>query len=318
MVKNKKISNIILLAIIVLLPLVIRGSYSRGILILWAIYAILALSLNLIVGYMGLLSFGHAGFFGIGAYTSALVCLNLGFSFWPALLLTLIVVGVVGLGVGYFSIRLHGVYFAISTMAFSEIVRLIMTNWMSVTRGPMGLNDIPRPAFFGFNFSSELSYFYLVVAIAAVLYFIVHIIISSPLGRSFKSIRENQELSHSIGIDVAKTKVLAFTVSAMIAGVAGSLYAHYYTVIAPEVSGLFYSTVGLIMVIVGGKGTLLGPVIGAFIFTILPEALRATNQLQMIVFSLVLILTVIFLPNGLMSILKLSWGKQSRNKMVGR
>jgi branched-chain amino acid transport system permease protein len=292
-----------ILAIIVM-PWVVRNDYYRSVLVTFGFFSVFALSLNIIVGYIGEISFGHATFFGIGAYTSALLAKDLGLSYLTAVVGSIVLSGLLGLFIGYLVLRLRGAYFAITTLAFAEILRLLSTNWAKLTGGPLGLTKIPWPTmhFFGIYdlaIKGELSYYYFTVLLVLLTVVIVFRLIKSPTGRAFLAIREHQDLASSVGINVFKYKVLAFTISSMLAGMAGSAYAHFFRIISPDLFGTYYSAIALLMVMVGGRGTIAGPIVGAFIFTILPETLRGIGSLRISIFSGLLLVTILFMPEGL-------------------
>jgi branched-chain amino acid transport system permease protein len=296
------------LVALALLPLAITGSYGRHILVLSGIFALLALSLNIILGYLGELSFGHAAFFGIGAYTSALLALHLSVSFWGGLVAAAVIAGLAGLAIGYLTLSIKGPQFAIVTLGFGAILHLIANNWISLTRGPMGLTKIPPPPavavpFVGtVTFDRELPYYYLVVVLILASVYAIHALVWSRTGRAFVAIRENDALAASIGVDVFRYKLLGFVLATALAGVGGSAYAHYLRFIAPDVFGLYYVAAMIIMVIVGGKGTILGPIVGALMFVWLLEVLRVAGALRLVLFGALLTLCIIFVPGGLVSV----------------
>jgi branched-chain amino acid transport system permease protein len=293
---------------IALLPLVVSGSYGRHILVLSGIFALLALSLNVILGYLGELSFGHAAFFGIGAYTSALLALHLGVPFWGGLVAAAVVAGVAGFAIGSLTLGIKGPQFAIVTLGFGAILHLIANNWISLTRGPMGLTKIPPPPavtlpFAGtMAFDRELPYYYLVVGLVLVAVYAIHSLVESRTGRAFVAIRENDALAASIGVDVFRYKLLGFVLATALAGVGGSVYAHYLRFIAPDVFALYYVAAMVIMVIVGGKGTLVGPIVGALMFVWLLEVLRVAGALRLVLFGALLTVCIVFVPGGLVSL----------------
>jgi branched-chain amino acid transport system permease protein len=265
------------------------------------IFAILALSLNLLLGYTGQLSLGHAAFFGIGAYTSALLTLKLDWSFWLALPSAAAAAGLAGWAIGRLALKLRGAYFVLVTISFAGVISLVSINWMELTNGPLGLPGVPAPELGAWSFRTKRAYYYLVLGAAALSYLVCHRIVRSRIGRALIALRENEPLAESVGIDGTRYLVLAAVVSAALAGVAGSLYAHYTRFVSPEVFLFTYTVTMVIMVIAGGQGTLIGPVIGALLFTALPEALREAMawQWQMLAYGLLLIALVFFLPRGI-------------------
>jgi len=282
-------------------PAWLPSPYHLHILIMAGIFAILALSLNLLLGYTGQLSLGHAAFFGIGAYTSALLALKLEWSFWLALPCAAVASGIAGWAIGRLALKLRGAYFVLVTISFAGVISLVSINWMELTNGPLGLPGVPPPDFGPWSLRTKRAYYYLVLAAAAFTYLVCHRLVHSRIGRALVALRENEPLAESVGIDGTRYLVLAAVVSAALAGVAGSLYAHYTRFVSPEVFLFTYTVTMVIMVIAGGQGTLLGPVIGALLFTALPEALREAVawQWQMLAYGVVLVVLVFFLPRGI-------------------
>ena len=281
--------------------------YLLHILVIAGIYIILTLSLNLIVGYTGLPALGHAAFFAVGAYISALLALNFGISPWIGLIVGASFAALTGVVIGASSLRLKGDYFALVTIAFAFIVYYTAKNWVSVTRGPMGLPGIPGFSIFGLALDSTFSYFVLVFVFVLITIFIVRRIVDSPFGRVLKSIREDEIAAEALGKDTTKHKLLAFVIGAFFAGIAGSLYAHYITFIDPSSFTIMESILILLMVIFGGMGSIKGSIVGATILVVFPELLRflgmpsaiAAPTRQMI-YGLVLIILMIKRPQGLM------------------
>src|SRR5262245_60518838 len=259
-----------LLALAVIAPLGIASPYYLHILIMAGIFAILALSLNLLLGYTGQLSLGHAAFFGIGAYTSALLTLRLEWSVWLGLPAAALAAALAGWAIGRLALKVRGAYFVLVTISFAGVISLVSVNWMDLTNGPLGLPGVPAPELAGVRLRTKSAYYYLVLLAAAASYLICHRLVHSRLGRAFLALRENEALAESVGVDPTRTLVVAAVVSAAMAGVAGSLYAHYTRFVSPEVFLFSYTVTMVIMVVAGGKGTLLGPVVGALLFTVLP------------------------------------------------
>ena len=283
-------------------PWWVANPYHLHVLIMAGVFTILALSLNLLLGYTGQLSLGHAAFFGIGAYTSALLSLPpLQWSFWLALPAAALASGLAGWGIGRLALKLRGAYFVLVTISFAGVVSLVSINWMELTNGPLGLPGVPPPSLGPWTLRTKSAYWYLVLATAALAYFVCHRLVGSRIGRAFVALRENEPLAESVGIDGTRYLVLAAVISAAMAGVGGSLYAHYTRFVSPEVFLFSYTVTMVIMVIAGGQGTLAGPVVGALLFTALPEALREAMawQWQMLAYGVILIVCVFFLPRGI-------------------
>jgi branched-chain amino acid transport system permease protein len=283
------------------LPLWLPNPYHLHVVIMAGIFTILALSLNLLLGYTGQLSLGHAGFFGIGAYTSALLTLSWDWPFWLGLPSAALTAGLAGLGIGRIALKLRGAYFVLVTISFAGVVSLVSINWMELTNGPLGLPGVPAPELPWLSFRTKSAYYYLVLLAAAGAYLVCQRVVRSRLGRAFLALRENEALAESVGVDPTRTLVAAAVISAAMAGVAGSLYAHYTRFVSPEVFLFSYTVTMVIMVVAGGKGTLAGPVVGAVLFTVLPEALREAMawQWQMLAYGVALVLLVFFLPRGI-------------------
>ena len=283
------------------LPFWLTSPYYVHVTIMAGIFTILALSLNLLLGYTGQLSLGHAAFFGIGAYTSALLALKLEWPFWIGLPAAALAAGLAGWAIGRLALKVRGAYFVLVTISFAGVISLVSVNWMELTNGPLGLPGVPAPELAGLSFRTKSAYYYLVLLAAAVAYLVCHRLVHSRLGRAFLALRENEALAESVGVDPVRTLVLAAVVSAALAGVAGSLYAHYTRFVSPEVFLFSYTVTMVIMVVAGGKGTLLGPVVGALLFTVLPEALREAMawQWQMLAYGVLLVVLVYFLPRGI-------------------
>jgi branched-chain amino acid transport system permease protein len=282
-------------------PWWIASPYHLHVLIMAGVFAILALSLNLLLGYTGQLSLGHAAFFGIGAYTSALLALRLGWSFWLALPAAATAAGIAGWAIGRLALKLRGAYFVLVTISFAGVISLVSQNWMELTNGPLGLPGVPAPDLGPWTLRTKTAYYYLVLAATALAYLACRRLVDSRVGRAFVALRENEPLAESVGIDPTRYLILATVVSAAMAGVAGSLYAHYTRFVSPEVFLFSYTVTMVIMVVAGGKGTLPGPIAGAVIFTALPEALRelVSWQWQMVAYGALLVLLVYFLPRGI-------------------
>ena len=286
-------------------PLWLPSPYHLHVLIMAGIFAILALSLNLLLGYAGLLSLGHAAFFGIGAYASALLALRLAWPFAAGFVAAVAVAGGSGYLTGRLAIRLRGAYFVLVTLSFAGVVSLVSVNWMDLTNGPLGLPGVPAAELLGFAFTTKRSAYYLVLVVAAGAYLLCARLVRSRIGRALVALRENEALAASVGVDGTRYLVLAAALSAALAGAAGSLYAHYTRFVSPEVFLFSYTLTMVVMVVAGGKGTLAGPVVGAVVFTVLPEVLRelVAWRWQMLLYGAFLLLTVSLLPQGVVPML---------------
>ena len=281
--------------------------YLFHILVISGIYIILTLSLNLIVGYTGLPALGHAAFYCIGAYTSSLLALKLGLSPWIGLLAGAFLSALSGIVIGYPALRLKGDYLALSTFGLGIIVYSIAKNWVSLTRGPMGLPGIPGFSILGFQISAVWCYFLLVCAFTAITLFVMHRIVNSPFGRVLRSIREDEIAAQSLGKNIVKYKLLVFVIGAFFAGIAGSLYAHYITFIDPSSFTIMESITILLMVIFGGMGSITGSIVGAVTLIIFPELLRFLGlpssiaaPVRQMIYGLLLVVLMIWRPQGIM------------------
>ena len=300
-----------LLAAAVTAPAWVWNPYHLHTLIMAGIFAVLALSLNLLLGYTGQLSLGHAAFFGIGAYATALLTVKLEWSPWLGLLAATALPAAAGWVVGRLALKLRGAYFVLLTISFAGVVSLVSVNWMELTNGPLGLPGIPPveialPGLPALSLRTKGAYYYLVLAAVALSYLVCLALVRSRVGRALIALRENETLAASVGIDGTRYLVLAAVLSAAMAGLGGGLYAHYTRFVSPEVFLFTYTVTMVIMVVAGGKGTLAGPIVGAVLFTVLPEALRAATswQWQMLLYGVILVAVLYFMPRGIVPMLE--------------
>jgi branched-chain amino acid transport system permease protein len=280
--------------------------YFLHILIISGIYIILTLSLNLIVGFTGLAALGHIAFACVGAYTSSLLALNYGISPWIGLWIGAFIASLLGLVIGFPSIRLKGDYLALATFGFGVIVYSVSKNWVDLTRGPMGLPGIPKFSILSFELQPVWAYLILVILFVIFTAFVINRIANSPFGRILKSIREDEIASLSIGKNVNHYKLIVFVVGAFFAGIAGSLYAHYITFIDPSSFTVMESIAILLMVVFGGMGSIKGSFIGALILVIFPEMLRFLGMpssiaapLRQMIYGFLLIVLMLKRPQGI-------------------
>jgi len=280
--------------------------YLLHVLILAAIYTAIAASLDLLAGRTGLLSIAHAAFYGIGAYTSALLAVRLGVPFIVGVLAGMVVATLISFLVSLPSLRLHDDYFVIATFGFQMILFSIFNNWMDLTRGPLGIPGIPQPVIFGWHVDSHSEFLLLAACFAIFAYLVIWRITSSPFGRVLHAIREDEVFAKALGKNTLYFKVTAFAVSAALAASAGSLYAHYITYIDPTSFTVMESILVISMVIIGGAGSLWGPLVGAVVLVTLPEALRFVGlpssvaaNLRQIIYGSLLVIMMMFRPRGL-------------------
>jgi len=265
------------------------------------IFGLFALSLDLIMGYTGMVSFGHAAYFGLGAYGSALVLIHFEQPIPVALLTGAVLAGVIALPVGWFSTRATGIYFAMLTLAFAQLLYTVAYKWRDLTGGSDGIAGVPKTTlFWGGPSLASAGAFYAVVAVAVVVSLVAcRAIVNSPFGRALQAIRENERRFVSLGRDSRPFKLTVFVIAATFAGLAGALFAPFRGFASPEVMFWVASGQGLMMVITGGIGTLVGPVIGAMVFILIQEILSSYTEHWMIFTGLIFVLMVIFLPGGL-------------------
>jgi branched-chain amino acid transport system permease protein len=299
-----RIATLAVLALLCAVPFVVRDDYYLHLFIVSAIFVVAVLGLDLIVGYVGQLSLAHAAFFAMGAYVSALLFVRWQWSMWLGLPAAALLVGFVAFALGAVILRTRGHRFIIITVVFAELMKLVATNWVDMTRGFMGLPGLTLPKLslpgLGTLDITAKSHFYYVVLIAAIVAFLLcRALVRSSIGRKFVLIRENEPLAESLGISAFRYAMIAFSVGAALAGAAGSLYAHYVGFVSPDLFNFSYVTIMLIMVILGGKGTLVGPALGAVLFTFLPELLREASHWRMITFATILIVATLFMPKGI-------------------
>ncbi|MDI6812020.1 MAG: branched-chain amino acid ABC transporter permease [Desulfitobacteriaceae bacterium] len=303
---NKKVLRylvfVLLAAVILSIPGVMPNNYYRGLANLSLIYVIVALGLNFIYGYTGYISFAQAAFFGIGAYTTALLGVDHHISFWLALPLSGIMASLFGVLIGIPSLKLTGHYLAMATIGFGIIVQMLMQNWTSFTHGATGIGNIPGISLGGFTISSASQYYYFLLFFVVLSILVTWSIEHSNLGRSFKAVREDEIAAATSGINLTFTKVFSFALSAFFAGIAGGLYASMSAYISPDTFSFDQSIVFFTMVLIGGAGTMLGPVIGAILLTFVPELLRFMKEYYMALFGIGIVLIMIFIPQGIVNV----------------
>lgn len=280
--------------------------YIVGILISTSIFAILAMSLNLLLGYTGLFTIAHAAIFGAGAYVSALVSQKLGLGFLPSVLAAMLFTGVLSAAVSLPSLRVSGDYLVLASFAMQEVLYSLYVNLDEVTGGSAGLHRIPRPSFFGLTITTPTAYLVFYALVMVVIFILLRALLASPFGLLLKAIREDEIVPQALGKDVISTKVTVFVIAGVIAGLAGGLYAHYFTYIDPIAFDVHASVLILSMVLIGGMGTLWGPVAGAALLICLPEALRffpfpseMIGALRQIAYGVILVVFCFWRPTGL-------------------
>lgn len=302
---------ILLLALAIAFPLIAPNSYYLTVMTLAFIYAIATLGLNLITGYTGQLNLAHGGFMAIGAYTLGILTVDHQVPFWLAFALSGVVSMAVGYVVGLVSLRLKGHYFSIFTMCIGYIIYLLIEKWESLTHGTVGLIGIPVPAAIGpVTFDSVPAQYYLVLAFLVIGTFLMHRIVTSLLGRSFMAVRNSDALAEALGVNLMRTKVLSFVLSVGYAGFAGALYAGQVRFLGPDIARTDLTFDMVMAMLVGGTGTLFGPLLGAVLVPWVTQTLQFLQDYRMLVFGPVLILLIIFFPDGIVG----SWLKKQARK----
>lgn len=289
-----------LLAGLLIAPTFVTNIYILSIFNLLLIYSILCMGLNLILGFTGLLSLGHAAFYGIGAYTTAILMTRYGFGFVSSFWISAAVAFLVGVIIALPTLKVRGDYFCLITLAFGEIFRLVATSWIEFTRGAMGIVGIPIPKIFGMPIVTEIHFYYLGLGILIFTYLAIRSIANSRFGRAFTAIREDELAADTMGINTSVYKVMAFSIGCLFAGMAGSYLAVYQTAITPSNFRLDESCLLIIMVIVGGMGrNLLAPLAGVVVMTIATEVFRSTAEYRMLIIGTIMVLVLLLRPQGL-------------------
>lgn len=299
-----RIAIVAALAVAIVFPVFVTVNYFIHLAILAMIFMIVAQGTNVIQGYTGYVSIAQGAFMGIGAYASALLSMRAGFPVWLSMLVAPLITAVAAAIAGYPSLRVKGHYFAIVTLAMNMVVFIVLVNWTSLTKGEPGLPSIPSPeainlGFMEIAFEKRRAYYYLALAALVLVMWIVAAVVRSRVGRVLLAIRQNELFAEAAGIACWKYKLFAFIFSASLAGFAGAIYAHYMGFINPTPFSADQSLNAILAVILGGSGTLTGPLVGGALTVILPEALRVAEIYRLIAYGLLLILVVIFLPRGL-------------------
>lgn len=285
---------------LILAPMVVSDIYFLSILNLIIIYSILCMGLNLILGFTGLLSLGHAAFYGVGAYTTAILMTRYGFGFVSAFCVSAILAMATGIVIALPTRKVRGDYFCLITLAFGEIFRLVATSWIEFTRGAMGIVRIPMPKIFGFSIVTETHFYYLGLGILIFTYLTIRAITNTRYGRAFIAIREDELAADTMGINTSIYKIMAFSIGCLYAGMAGSFLAVYQTVVTPSNFRLEESCLMIIMVIVGGMGrNLFAPLAGVVIMTVATEVFRSTAEYRMLIIGVIMILVLLLRPQGL-------------------
>lgn len=318
-VYSRSIKGISLLTLLLLLlPLVISSAYVISTLIMIGLFTIICTGMNMLMGYAGQISIGHAAFYGIGAYSSAYMTVTLGMPSVVGILVGALVAAVIAYLMGKPTLRLTGHYLALATLGFGVIVFILFKQMKGITGGLDGFTGIPSLQLLGFQFNTDFSYYYLVWILALLGIFLARNVIQSRVGRALRSIHSSEIASDSVGVDIRKYKLQVFIMSAVYAAIAGSLYAHYVSFINPFVFDSHASLNFLIMAVIGGSGSIWGGLVGAAVFVILGEGLKevipliASNtsaQVEIVFFGILLVVLLIYMPEGFGPALQKLWNR---------
>lgn len=304
-VLNRRVVGFLLVLFIFLVfPFVVTSKYLIQLINTALVFLIIVMGMNYVIGFSGQISLAATGFWGIGAYTSALATTSLGLSFWIALPIASIFATVFGFIIGFPTLKLKHFYLGIATVGFGEIVALILLNWTSLTNGADGLPGIPKPTIGGYVFETDFQFYYILLGAVLVLLFVCVRIKNSRFGRGLLAICEDELAAEVVGIPTHWYKMLAFALSAFYGGAAGSLYAHLIGFISPDLFVFRQSIIFLCMFMIGGSGYVTGPVIGAFLLTLLPEWMRFLKEYYMAVYGLAVVVLAIGMPTGIMGLIE--------------
>lgn len=276
-------------------------TYGVYLLTLWCVYVMVSFGLNLVVGYAGQMSIGQAAFFGIGAYTAAIL-MKMGFSFWFALPLSALNCFIVGLAIGFPALRVQHHYLAFATLGFNVLIFLFIRNEEWLTGGTFGISDVPRPSVFGLSLDGGRAYFYFTYVSLLILGGVMAWLIRSPWGRAFAALRDNPIRAESLGVNITLYTLFAFAIGAAYAGIAGVFFASLVQFVEPAPFNAGASLMMLLAVILGGSGRFFGPCVGAMLVVILPEWLRFAQNWYLVVFGVAVVVLMVWLPDGLVSL----------------
>ncbi len=288
-----------LFLLLMAVPLILPNNYYLTVLILCCLHAMNAVGLCLLVGHAGQISLGHAGFYGLAAYASAYLSTTVGLSVGWSMLAAIGLTAVVSVLVGLPSLKLKGHYLAMATLGFGIILSILFTETVDVTGGPAGFVGIPRLSLFGWELTKDLTLYRFVVVVLCGMVWLSFNLIHSRLGRALRALHTSEKAAQAMGVDVATHKLFVFVLSAVFSAVSGAIYAHYLTFIAPASFGFTFSVELIVMVVLGGMVSIPGAIVGAFFITVLPEFLRAFENIEILLFGLILILSMMFMPDGL-------------------
>ena len=302
---GKKTAFLIILLILAIFPPFILSQYWLHVMIISLFYVMMASSWNLLAGYTGQVSFAHAAFAGVGAYVSGMLVVFLGLSPWVGIFAGGVVAAVLGFGLGFLCIRMGGIYLSLTTLGFSEILRIIITNEDKWTRGTMGLQTPGLLAEY-----SKTSYYFLFLIFTVLMLILIYKLIHSEWGVTFRAVLNDEVAASSSGIHTIQARILAFTLTSGMAGLAGGLYGHYLMLVTPDIPSLGQMFLVLAMAVIGGMGSFAGPVIGAFVLEILSEYIRSWGEYHVLLFGLIALAMARFAPEGIIGV----WANMRGNR----
>lgn len=297
--EHRKLAVLMGIGVLILLPQLTRSNYIRGVLARIIVYATLASGLNIINGYSGQSCLGIVGFTCIGAYSGAILTTALDFPFLASLVATLLLCAAAGFIVSLPTLKLNGMFLSIITLGFSEMMRLIALNWQKLTNGPLGIKGIPNVELFGWKIKSGAPFYYLALAALLLVVFLLNRLLNSRVGRAWIAIREDQDAARSLGVKVSHYRCINFMTGAMICGTMGVFIAYYYRYVSPDMFSLDEGFNVLSMCVVGGSGTLFGPIAGAFVINLLTEGFRFASEWRMVMYAVLIITMMWVRPQGL-------------------
>lgn len=320
---NPLMFSLVAVAVALALPHAFKSPYYIHLMTLALIWIVLAQGQNLTQGFVGYVSIAQAGFMGIGAYISTLLTMNFGVSVWATLVIAPLLTGAMAIIAGYPSLRVKGHYFSIVTLAYNMVIFIVLMTFKALTGGEAGIPDVPRPSeltLFGYVLSfegrSNLNYYALALLAAVLATTCCALVLHSRAGRVMLAIRQNEDLAEAMGVMTSRYKLFAFVMSSIFAGLAGTLYAHYIGFLNPEPFGVDQSLNIILAVILGGSGTLTGPIVGAVSVIFLPELLRFADSFRLIIYGSILVIATIFLPKGLVPLFVSTWQRLRTQKTV--
>ena len=312
---NKQYISLLTMSLLLLaLPWLLPNKYFLNIAVIMGIYTLITIGLNLLIGYAGQISLGHAAFFGIGSYTVAILTTLFKWDSLFALIAAIFLAAITAWIIGGPTLKLKGHYLAMATLGFCFIIQILMAELTGLTGGPQGISGIPKLSILGFRFSGDFQLYFLVWGLVVSVQIMTAHLIGGKIGRAFLAIHTNETAAESLGINTAHLKLMVFIISAALAGLAGGFYAFAINYINPEPFGFNFSNLLVTMVVVGGMGDLWGPLLGTAILTIVPELLRVIKDFDILVYGLILMAIIIFMPQGIISLIYRVFHKVSIEK----